>query len=78
MAGVPPKVLGRAAEILGELEEKSQAPKAIPTTTQRLQMTLFDIEEAPVVKELQRLDVNRLTPIDALRLLDEWKRKFGR
>jgi len=78
MAGVPQKVLTRAAEILGELEEKSQAPKAIPATTQRLQMTLFDIEEPPVVKELQKLDVNRLTPIDALRLLDEWKRKFGK
>jgi DNA mismatch repair protein MutS len=78
MAGVPPKVLTRAAEILSELEDKSQAPKAIPATTQRLQMTLFDIEEPPVVKELQKLDVNRLTPIDALRLLDEWKRKFGK
>ena len=78
LAGVPVKVLTRAAEILGELEEKSQAPKAIPATTQRLQMTLFDIEEPPVVKELQKLDVNRLTPIDALRLLDEWKRKFGK
>jgi len=78
MAGVPSKVLGRAAEILSELEDKSQAPKAIPATSQRLQLTLFDIEEPPVVKALQKLDVERLTPIDALRLLDEWKRKFGK
>ena len=77
MAGVPPKVLTRAGQILSELEEKSQAPKAIPASTQKLQMTLFEIEDAPVMKELKRLDVNRLTPIDALRVLDEWKRKFG-
>ena len=77
MAGVPPKVLTRAGRILSELEEKSQAPKAIPASTQKLQMTLFEIEDAPVMKELKRLDVNRLTPIDALRVLDEWKRKFG-
>jgi DNA mismatch repair protein MutS len=78
MAGVPGSVLKRSAEVLNELEEKSQAPKAIPASTQRLQMTLFEFEEPPVMKELQRLDVNALTPLEALRLLDEWKRKFGK
>ncbi len=76
MAGVPSPVLIRAREILEELEQKTQAPRAIPT--QKLQMTLFELDEPPVVKELQELDVNRLTPLDALRLLDEWKRKFGK
>ncbi|MBN9501973.1 MAG: DNA mismatch repair protein MutS [Armatimonadetes bacterium 55-13] len=77
MAGVPSSVLGRATEILAELEEKSEAPKAIPASTQRLQLSLFEVEEPPVVKALQKLDVNQLTPLEALRLLDEWKRKFG-
>jgi DNA mismatch repair protein MutS len=78
MAGVPPTVLGRAKEILAELEEKSEAPKAVPASTQKLQMTLFELEAPPVVQELQNLDVNQLTPLEALRLLDEWKRKFGK
>ncbi|HTQ11174.1 MAG TPA: DNA mismatch repair protein MutS, partial [Fimbriimonadaceae bacterium] len=78
MAGVPAPVLIRAREILEELEQKNQAPKAVPVQTQTLQMTLFEFEEPPVVRELQELDVNRLTPLDALRLLDEWKRKFGK
>lgn len=78
MAGVPVAVLQRAKEILQELEQKDRAPKAIPAQTQKLQMTLFEFEEPPVVKELQELDVNRLTPLEALRLLDEWKRKFGK
>ncbi len=77
MAGVPPTVLTRAAEILGELETKSDAPTAIPTTTQRLQMTLFEFEEPPVMRELQKLDVNQMTPFEALKILDEWKRKFA-
>jgi DNA mismatch repair protein MutS len=77
MAGVPSPVLIRSRQILDELEQKNQAPKAIPAQTQKLQMTLFEFEEPPVVKELQELDVNQLTPIEALRLLDEWKRKFG-
>jgi len=74
MAGVPGAVLGRAAEILGELEQKTEAPRAIPTQTQRLQMTLFEIEEPEVVRELRGLDVNRLTPIEALAWLDRAKR----
>ncbi len=78
MAGVPQPVLTRATEILSELEDKSEAPKAIPTNTQRLQMTLFDIEESPMEKELKKLDVNQLTPLEALKLLDVWKRKFGK
>jgi DNA mismatch repair protein MutS len=77
MAGVPPPVLRRAAEVLGELEQKADAPKAIRPSTQKLQMTLFEAEDPEVVKALQSLDPNSLTPIEALRLLDDWKRRFG-
>jgi DNA mismatch repair protein MutS len=78
MAGVPPPVLCRAAEILAELEEKSESPRAIPATKQTLQLSLFELEDPPVVKALRKLDLDRLSPMDALRLLDEWKRKFGK
>jgi len=78
MAGVPPPVLNRAGEILAELEEKSDAPKAVPVSTQRLQLSLFEFEEPPVMRELQKLNVDHLTPLQALKLLDEWKRKFGK
>jgi DNA mismatch repair protein MutS len=76
MAGVPHAVLDRAQSILVDLENES-APVAIPVSTQRLQMTLFDFEAPPVMKALERLDVNALTPLEALKLLDEWKRKFS-
>jgi len=76
MAGVPQPVLTRAGEILSELEDKTDAPRAIPTTHQKLQLSLFEIEQSPMEKELKKLDVNALTPLEALRLLDSWKRKF--
>ena len=76
MAGVPQEVLLRAGEILSELEDKSDGPKAIPTTHQKLQLSLFEIEQSPMEKELKKLDVNALTPLEALKLLDSWKRKF--
>lgn len=77
MAGVPPTVLKRATEVLSELEQKADAPKAIKPSTQKLQLTLFEADDPEVVKALQSLDPNALTPMEALRLLDEWKRKFG-
>jgi DNA mismatch repair protein MutS len=78
MAGVPQSVLARAAEVLADLEETTQAPKAVAPTVQRMQLSLFELEPSQVEQELSKLDVNRLTPIEALKLLDDWKRKFGK
>ncbi len=77
MAGVPHAVLSRAREILVELEAKGGEPRPTPTQTTKLQMTLFEAEKPEVVGALEDLDVNQLTPIQALGLLDEWKRKWG-
>ena len=76
MAGVPQAVLDRANEVLHDLENTS-APTAVPVMTQRLQMTLFEAERPPVLDELEKVDVNALTPLEALKLLDDWKRKFS-
>jgi DNA mismatch repair protein MutS len=78
MAGVPNPVLHRATEILSELEGKGSSLKAVPAAGKPLQLTLFEFEEPPVIRELQGLDVNRLTPIEALRLLDDWKTRFAK
>ena len=77
MAGVPRTVLARASALLAELERSADAPKVPEAATKKLQLSLFEFEEPEVLRELQSLDVNRLTPIDALRLVDEWKRRFG-
>ena len=77
MAGVPPTVLRRAAEVLADLEQKTEAPSAVAPSRQRLQMTLFESEPSLLEKELGLVDLNVLTPVEALVLLDEWKRKIG-
>jgi DNA mismatch repair protein MutS len=74
MAGVPTDVLRRAQSILTELEEGAPAPTAQVDGGGRIQMTLFEVEEPALVRELKSLDVDRLTPIDALLLLSRWKR----
>ena len=78
MAGVPSGVLIRAQEVLQELENKADPPVAIAPNTQKLQMTLFEVEEPPVVKALKTLDVDRLTPVQALTLLDQWKKQWSK
>jgi DNA mismatch repair protein MutS len=75
MAGVPRAVLDRANALLLDLETEP-GPKA-SVTSERVQLTLFDFEPPAVVMELGKLDVNALTPLAALQLLDDWKRKFS-
>ena len=73
MAGVPPAVLHRASEILGDLEDRPGGPSVGPGL-QNVQMTLFEAERPAILNELDKLDVTRLSPIEALLKLDEWKR----
>jgi DNA mismatch repair protein MutS len=77
MAGVPTSVLRRSTEVLADLEGADSAPRAEVRGVQKMQLTLFEAEEPPMVEKLRELDINRLTPIEALRLLDDWKRQFG-
>ena len=77
MAGVPSSVLKRAEDILGELEQTSKPAPSPSPKLERLQLTLFEAEKPQVLNDLERLDVSQLTPIQALNLLDEWKKKFG-
>ncbi len=76
LAGIPEAVIKRSKEILSELELGS----ALPKTKTEKQMNLFAPTVNPVMEdikeELSKLDVNGLTPIEALRKLDEIKKKL--
>ena len=72
MAGVPARVLKRSAEILSELEQGAGAPKLVESGP-RMQLSLFEADEPPVVQALKQLDVNQLTPMQALQILDDLK-----
>jgi len=83
LAGVPRSVNERAKQILAQLEsehlDREGKPKlAVKGKKSRrgdLQLTLFAPPEHPVVAQLKQLDVNSLTPLDALKLLAELKSK---
>ena len=74
LAGIPRPVIQRANEILSLLEASSgKAVKINPVASQ--QLALFP-ETNPLVDELKALDVNSLSPIEALNKIYEWQRKF--
>ncbi|NTV25143.1 MAG: DNA mismatch repair protein MutS [Chlorobiaceae bacterium] len=69
MAGMPPEVIARAREILAGMEKREiEVPGTRPVTPQiqTRQISLFEEEESVLKKELSTIDLNSLTPIDAL------------
>jgi DNA mismatch repair protein MutS len=68
LAGLPGKAVERAQTILHELETETLRP-----TPALSQMSLFEEELPPVVEELQKLDVDSISPREALELIYRWK-----
>jgi len=74
LAGLPKPVVQRAAEIMLQLEKSSGKAVKINPDAPR-QLALFP-ETNPLLDELRSLDMNALSPIEALNKLYEWQRKF--
>jgi DNA mismatch repair protein MutS len=74
LAGLPRPVIQRSAEILRQLEISSGKAITIQPDLPQ-QLTLFP-ENNPMISALKELDINSLSPIEALNKLYEWKKKF--
>jgi DNA mismatch repair protein MutS len=85
LAGLPATAVARAQEILGNLErtefDREGRPRlahsdAGPAPSGR-QLSLFSGAEDGVIGELRRVDPDALTPLQALALLAELKKRIG-
>ncbi|MGD0794409.1 MAG: DNA mismatch repair protein MutS [Dehalococcoidales bacterium] len=77
LAGLPRSVLHRAREVLDELESNGREAKPAKRPKEpALQAPLFG-GKTEVEVELQRLDLDGLTPLEALNKLYELKKKAG-
>ncbi len=86
MAGMPKSVVARANEILKDLEnsdEKGSVSKPVGEIADHregFQTTIFQLED-PVLKQIRdqikNIDINNLTPVEALNKLNEIKRYIG-
>ena len=82
IAGVPGEVISRAKEILRNLETGELTEAGMPRLAAhgerfegRAQMTLLG-EKDPVHEELRHIDIDRMTPLEALAKLHELKEKL--
>jgi len=80
MAGMPRLILDRANELLAELEEQranSNMRQSLKKANPQIQMSMFDMTD-PKLKQigelLQKVEINALTPIEAMMKLNEMKR----
>ncbi|MBI3362815.1 MAG: DNA mismatch repair protein MutS, partial [Chloroflexi bacterium] len=75
LAGLPRPVIGRAEEIMAQLE--LSAGRAVPSADGAGQQLALFPETNPLIAELRELDVSGMTPLDALNKLYEWQRRFA-
>lgn len=82
LAGIPGEVLNRASEILVQLEQGEVTVKKIPLTKigrlKQSQISLFSPQPSQLERELEKMDLEKLTPLQALNQLAEWKKRLGK
>lgn len=79
LAGLPNEVITRAREVLAEHEsaERQLTEHLSPgSTSPATQLTIFTPLSEPVLEKLREVDLNRLTPLEALNLLAELKKEI--
>ncbi len=86
MAGMPKSVVKRADKILEELEQSrekqdlSSSTKELADHREGMQLSFFQLDDptlTSIKKQIQNLDINNLTPVEALNKLNEIKKMVG-
>lgn len=84
MAGMPKTVIKRAEDVLSQLERSHSNEKlndkTKKTSQENMQLSFFQLDD-PILEairdDLEGLDINTLTPVEALMKLNEIKNKLG-
>ena len=86
LAGMPKTVVNRANEMLHQLETKrGEAPAGkgkanVVQGEEKMQLSFFQLDDPTLVqikKEVEKIDINTLTPVEALFKLNEIKKIVG-
>ena len=75
LAGMPRPVINRAQEILAQFEAASDQTSDDPQVATK-QLQLFS-EADPLIEEIRALDLNSISPLEALNRLYEWQQRFS-
>jgi len=77
LAGLPTSVVERARTVLAEFEGAPLGRPSPAAAAPSRQLALFPPPEDPMAAELRRIDVDALTPLEALNLLASWKARVS-
>ncbi|MGB6191713.1 MAG: DNA mismatch repair protein MutS [Terracidiphilus sp.] len=73
LAGLPTAVIDRARHVLRQHEKQERQSVQVETTAEPMQLTIFTPLSQRIVDRIEAVDVNSLTPLQALNLLEELK-----
>lgn len=76
LAGLPPGVIQRARQVLKQ-HERSERHNVAVETEPSLQLTMFTPLSQRILDRLAETDIDALTPLQALNLLEELKAEIG-
>jgi DNA mismatch repair protein MutS len=76
MAGLPNSVISRASEVLDyHINKSDQKDETFMIQKASNQISIFNEEELLLRKRINELDLNTMTPIEALHILDDIKKE---
>jgi DNA mismatch repair protein MutS len=76
LAGLPVAVIDRAKHVLRQHEKQERQSVQVETTDEPLQLTIFTPLSQRIVDRIEAVDVNALTPLQALNLLEELQQEL--
>ena len=76
LAGLPPAVIERAKHVLRQHEKQERQSVQVETAPEPLQLTIFTPLSQKIVDRIESTDVNSLTPLQALNLLEELQQEL--
>lgn len=78
LAGLPKQVVSRANEIMQQLERQAAENDTLSIEDQPMQLDLFSEGPDPIRQEIEEVDVNTMTPLEALNFLYTLQQKAKR
>jgi DNA mismatch repair protein MutS len=76
LAGLPAAVIERAKHVLKQHEKQERQSVQVETAPEPLQLTIFTPLSQRIVDRIEATDVNSLTPLQALNLLEELQQEL--
>lgn len=76
LAGVPEDVILRAEQVLSRIEEENVLEVKAGKRSQRQALLLTPDKESTIEEELRRIDVSKMTPMEAYLILNALKKKL--